>query len=485
MLFRSIKIIFFIVVVILAEYFYFSYYRGINDAGREDPEDDEVVLAGKVLERSWDKHRNMTLSLLLPEGKLRVNVPYLPWHECAAVNTGDRVLLDNHKAKLKFINFTRYGGQVSEEGKEGGYEKYLIRRGYSGYGSVKGIISCELKQRGQSREVFIERLEQLFPSYRESLSLLLVTQLGEKSLVGEETKALFRETSTSHLLVISGLHVSVVFFGVYRLIRYILSKSIPIINYCPVVIPTLILSELVVIAYVFVSGFTVPSVRALIAITVFALGEMVIFPASKVNAFLMAVLIILIVFPLSVFDISFQLSFIAVLGIYVACQYTTRLHAAFGLSFRDGSNSEKRKVGHSKYRILVTKILVKMADAFIISTFAWFFTLPVCLYWFQSIVPLGPLINFLFITPYTICVIYAGGISLVLYSLHVPFSEYLVQGVLMAINGLIGFLETTRSMLAEQELGYVQLEGNGLMVAQIASIAFCLLSAAFSLRKAR
>ena len=483
MLSKSIKIILLIITVVIAEYLYFSYHANARYAVNKDFDEDDVVLAGEVLAKSWDKQRNLMLSLMMSgdggsSGKVRFNVPYLPWDDCAAVKVGDRVVLDSNKAKLKFIDFNST---------DNSYEKYLIRQQYSGYGTAKAITSCELKQKGSRKEALILRLEQLFSFYGESLSILLATLLGEKSLVGDETKILFRETSTSHLLVISGLHVSIVFFGIYRFTKYILSRSISVINYCPVAIPALIASELVAIAYIFVSGFTIPSVRALIAISIFAISIVTVFPTSKVNAFLAAVLIILIIFPLSIFDVSFQLSFIAVLGIYIACQYIKFLHIIFarGHNQLEGSQPRRRMIATPSFRqkckALFIKLLVGILNSFIISFFAWAFTVPVCLYWFQSIVPLGPLINLMFITPYTICVIYAGGISLILFSLRVPFSEYLVQGVLVSINGLTGFLEAIRDMSAEHGFGYFQLEGNTLVIVQVASITFCLLASLLAL----
>ncbi len=471
---KTIQLISAIVVVIITQMFFVT---GKNHNFNPDAFGEQVL--GKIIEKSYDSNENVVLILETKFGKFRLTTRYLPWqHDSENLNIGSRIFFNLDGTKVKFLqndeNLFLYKSKSSS------FERYLMRNGFIGYGQVREVFV--LRSEGYNsvklelswKKEFIKRLKELTPSKVENLSLLLATLLGEKSEINENIKLLFRETSTAHLLVISGLHVCLVFYAFYKLAKFIFSQSIMIINRYTALIPALFVAELATFGYIMLCGWSIPSLRAFIAISIFVCGEVSIFPVSRVNALLCAILIILIIFPLSIFDISFQLSFSAVLGIYVAMQIGT------------GDSSDKlieklNKNNEGKKRWDMRQFYENCLLAFKISFFSWLFTLPICLYWFESFIPLGPVINFLFITLFVSVVMYTGGITLILFYLSlclnnlfgIPLWSGLLNFTLLLVDYLIQYLEFLRELTEIFGLGYHKLEGNILIIMFVLSVVLC------------
>jgi len=136
--------------------------------------------------------------------------------------------------------------------------------------------------------------------------LLRGVMLGEKGCIPAYLKDMFISTGLAHTLVVSGLHVglvaSIVFFFFFRILR-LPRKIVSVIT-----IPFVVL-------YCFITGANPPAVRALVLSIVVLMGYVLEREPDMLNNLALAALIILIFNPLSLFDASFQLSFLATLGI--------------------------------------------------------------------------------------------------------------------------------------------------------------------------
>ncbi len=137
------------------------------------------------------------------------------------------------------------------------------------------------------------------------LGLLQGILLGDKHSIPEEVARRFRHTGLAHALVISGLHVGLVtvfFFTAFKLCR------LPDRAACVATVSVLIL-------YAFVTDLQAPVVRASMMATVVLLGRAMERDGEIYNSLGVAALMILLVWPLSIFSLSFQLSFGATLSI--------------------------------------------------------------------------------------------------------------------------------------------------------------------------
>ncbi len=129
--------------------------------------------------------------------------------------------------------------------------------------------------------------------------------LGEKQGVDEELKTLYQVNGIAHILAISGLHLSFIGIGMYKLLRR-LTGSYPIGG---------IFGILFLMLYILMIGFTVSAVRAL-TMFLFRVGaDMAGRHYDAPTALSFAAIVVLLWRPLSLYDGGFWLSFGAVLAI--------------------------------------------------------------------------------------------------------------------------------------------------------------------------
>ncbi len=129
--------------------------------------------------------------------------------------------------------------------------------------------------------------------------------LGDKYAISPETTRDFKRSGLSHYLAVSGLHVSII-TGVVSLFLSRLRIRKLYRN---------ILLTAFAVSYLFLLGFPVSAVRSVaMLLTVFlaySMGD----NADPVNSLGIAATVIILISPVSVFDVSFILSFSATLGI--------------------------------------------------------------------------------------------------------------------------------------------------------------------------
>lgn len=140
----------------------------------------------------------------------------------------------------------------------------------------------------------------------DALSVLSAMTLGDKRLLSHHQRDYYSASGASHLLALSGMHLSVVFVLLQLLLargrRHGFMQSLVLIA---------------VWTYVLMVGMPSSVVRSAVMCTVFSLEAMTGRRHMPLNTLGMAAVLLLVCSPQSLFDIGFQLSFMAVLGIFL------------------------------------------------------------------------------------------------------------------------------------------------------------------------
>ncbi|MBI5741112.1 MAG: DNA internalization-related competence protein ComEC/Rec2 [Nitrospirae bacterium] len=143
--------------------------------------------------------------------------------------------------------------------------------------------------------------------------------------ISREIRDAFSVTGLAHLLSISGAHFGLLAFIIFTAVKAVV-KALPeemLTRMTQYVTPSQIavLTSLpVLVLYAFISGMSTPAVRSLIMISIYMLA---LFSGRRdrwLNSLAIAAFIILLWQPGALFDLSFQLSFIAVISIGYAAQ---------------------------------------------------------------------------------------------------------------------------------------------------------------------
>ena len=130
--------------------------------------------------------------------------------------------------------------------------------------------------------------------------------LGDKSALTKELRETYSVSGASHVLALSGLHLGIIYF----ILSFIFVRMGWRVAGQLFTLPVIWLFALMV-------GFSPSVVRAATMLTVYGIVALLGRSAFSLNTLSLAALIMLVFSPLSLWDVGFQLSFMAVLGIIV------------------------------------------------------------------------------------------------------------------------------------------------------------------------
>jgi competence protein ComEC len=130
--------------------------------------------------------------------------------------------------------------------------------------------------------------------------------LGDKSALTKELKEVYAVTGASHVLALSGLHLGIIYTLLSLLI---IGRRWQMVSQMLIV--------LCIWAFVFLVGMSTSVVRSATMLTVYALLSLGYRDKMTVNTLAFTAIVMLMVHPLSLYDVGFQMSFMAVLAILV------------------------------------------------------------------------------------------------------------------------------------------------------------------------
>lgn len=153
------------------------------------------------------------------------------------------------------------------------------------------------------RIFFSEKIQESFDE--ETASLMQTILLGEKGSLDKDLKALYQRNGIAHILAISGLHVSVLGMGLYKLLRKL---GIPMKMSAG-------FSIIVMILYGVMTGFSVSALRAVFMFAIHMAAVILERTYDMLTALAAAAVILLLQQPRFLFHSGFVFSFGCVLGI--------------------------------------------------------------------------------------------------------------------------------------------------------------------------
>jgi competence protein ComEC len=139
--------------------------------------------------------------------------------------------------------------------------------------------------------------------------------LGEQEDIPEEVKEHFIVTGIAHLLAISGDHLGIVALLSFSLMIWILKRSEFLLLTIDVKKWAAALTLPCLLVYTFIAGGGISVIRATLMVITFFVSILFNRERNLLHTLALAAFLILIFSPPSLFDVSFQLSFLAVLSI--------------------------------------------------------------------------------------------------------------------------------------------------------------------------
>ena len=146
-------------------------------------------------------------------------------------------------------------------------------------------------------------------------SIFKALVLGEQGDIPEEIKEYFILTGTAHLLAISGDQFGIVTLLSFSLLIWILKRSEFLLLTIDVKKWAAALTTPCIVLYAFIAGGGISVVRAAIMVVTFFFSILLNRERNLLHTWALAAFLILLFSPPSLYDVSFQLSFLAVLSI--------------------------------------------------------------------------------------------------------------------------------------------------------------------------
>lgn len=149
-------------------------------------------------------------------------------------------------------------------------------------------------------------------------SVLTALLIGDQKRIPEQLNDAYTRAGVNHILSISGFHVGIIAFFIVQLTLLIATRfEAPALRFNLRRL-VLLFSLPAMVLYLFLTGAAPATARSVIMLVAFVLALYAERETDPINALLLAALVLLAINPPSLFDISFQLSFLALWGIVIA-----------------------------------------------------------------------------------------------------------------------------------------------------------------------
>ena len=283
------------------------------------------------------------------------------------------------------------------------YGRYLARNGLCGVsyverGNIKYISTAKPLGLGgfsnMLRERLIERLESVGLEGGE-LAILSAITLGEKGLLDNEVKEIFSAAGVSHILVVSGMHVGFIFLLIMWFGRRISHRGHWFV---------VILGLVVLWGYAVLTGLAPSVVRATFMFSMILLFRIMGEKYRIKHALCLSATILILVNPNQLFNVGFQLSYLAVCGIVYFYPLL-----------------------YNKIKTLNSKLLRWVLQAVVVTVSAQILTMPIVIYNFNQF-PIYFIFSNLFVTVFA-PFLFLGGIALLALS-YIPYLNIMAGWVM-------------------------------------------------------
>ena len=230
---------------------------------------------------------------------------------------------------------------------------------------------------------------------KESVPLVSSILLGNREKVPGNLMDGFLKTGTIHFLAISGLHVGILVVTLHYFLRLFRFNT----RYLAIII------ILIVFFYAAITGMKPPIIRAGIMVAMYYGAVIINRRWDLPNSIAAAVFIILLINPSDLFNVGFQLSVLAVLGII----YTSNRLENFFWKSTLLVEKLQAKEERSEIWLLLT---VYCRKTLCVSLSAWIAVMPLIAYYFHIVTPLTVFLNII-IFPLVWLILVGGFIVLI------------------------------------------------------------------------
>lgn len=243
------------------------------------------------------------------------------------------------------------------------YKMYMFSNGYG-----CNMWAESLENTGIDNDGLIYKIEKarenandFFDSImsEDAASVIKALTTGYKYDIDEDTRNNYKNLGISHLLAVSGIHVSVIAGAIFVLLTKILKirrrAAMPI-------------ASVFLVLYLFFTGVSPSAMRAVMMTITFYVGYMISRNGDRLNITAFSAFIMLILSPMYLWNVSFQLSYAGITAV----------------ALTEDIIKDYKNIGN-------------LSKALMFSLLVWIMTTPLTMYYFGGVSIIAPITNILFV----------------------------------------------------------------------------------------
>ena len=396
--------------------------------------DEQAVFVGRLLDSPAEKANSMACKMLV--GGMYEGAQFVKIASSALVylsKDSASFLLEKGDVLLMRTTFQRPSKALNPEGFD--YAAYLSNKGITATAFVRGGDWQVLTHQHRfsisaiaenCRNKLLELYEGLqLP--KDQFAVLAALTLGYKDAIDPELREDFSHSGAMHILAVSGLHVGIIYLILHALFSLLFKKS-------KWKFVSAVFTICALWMYAFITGLPPSVVRATTMFSLVSIGTVLERKSQIYNTISVSAFVILLYDPNLLFDVGFQLSYCAVIGIVYF----------------------QPKIASLWY--VKHKLLKWWWDLTAVSLAAQIATLPLALYYFHQFPNYFLLTNYIAI-PLATLIIYSAVAFLVLSPISwlafVPI--FVLKKLLYFLNLSVGFIHDLPQAISVCYLNFYQL----------------------------
>ena len=356
------------------------------------------------------------------------NTVVLKEKDCDFIPDGTKVFMfDYKKTKLKIGDILNVSLTLNSIPENNEYRLSNYSEGIYATANAKEIKKLEkndwfYKSLGSIRRYVSETVFSNFDG--DAAGLLVAVTTGDKRLLTDKFLSNVKTTGISHVIVVSGMHLSIVMAAIYFCIDKIFyNKYI-----------RCVMSVVMILIIYYICGFTTSITRAGAMFIVASFAPIFSRDNDSLSSLLTAITAVLIAMPFTIFNISFLLSVLSTLAIiWIVPFYFKIVTERFNIK---------------------SMILKGIIGSVLCSIFAVVFTMPVTIKVFGYVSIVGPITNMIINLPITIALVFSI-IALILSAFpiikYISYPMFLAAGLCshftVCVVNLIASLPVTVAVL--------------------------------------
>lgn len=269
--------------------------------------DGEVSYEAVVMSEPVEKPKTMAVDVLLAQSGRKLKCYLYKDNRSRGLRIGDGLQI---QSRIEANSDWRRGSFD--------YRRYLEIHGFTGRTFVaswkwqKAKVSLsQLSRLERMRLAFLKYRSQLLVRLRstavaddDAYAVVAAMALGDKSALTQDMKDVYSVTGASHVLALSGLHLGIIYT---LLTLFVFKRRWQVVSQVIIILS--------VWAFVFLVGMSTSVVRSAMMLSIYALLSLGHRDRMSVNTLAFTAIVMLMISPMSLFDVGFQMSYMAVFSI--------------------------------------------------------------------------------------------------------------------------------------------------------------------------